>query len=412
MDNSKLEQAKNRFGVYDQFLQIETDVKGSAEKLAFLDSGIKESPYQKEITNYPTYLQTKPDGLKVVSYNINQMGTNNTFSPYPKLGEIPKINDQALSFIHKDITEACICIGTFVNSNLQVTWLGRNALREGQFWSSTKIIPILNVVSQINGKYSDCDIETCLVRDPDKKQPDHTFFDLAQDAISYADKIATSNSISAMFKRFETRTGLEKWVQQVTGNKELKFQGDYGEPAYITNPKLWDQKNQKVLLNAADASPKGDNLVSAYDLTRFMSMVGWHLYLPQSSRLPAAQWNSLKSVVKALGNDSARYTDVALQMLGLEDKISSPVILSKLGHGWSETRKVVETIYTAFAWFIDERPKAQGKPPKLRTFAMTLKGTISTSDEKEYEKEAVNLDASIAAEVTEILRRIFTEELP
>jgi hypothetical protein len=99
-------------------------------------------------------------------------------------------------------------------------------------------------------------------------------------------------------------------------------------------------------------------------------------------------------------------------MLGLDDKISSPVILSKLGHGWSETRQVVETIYTAFLWFIDQRPKAQGKPPKLRTFAMTLKGTISASDETEHETEAVNLDASIAAEVTEILRRIFTEELP
>ncbi len=410
MDNSKLEQARNRFGVYDQFVQIESDVKATAGEQAFLDSGINESPYQKEIKNYPTYLQAKPDG-KVVSY-INPTVTNNIFSSYPKLGEIPKINDQALSFIHKDITEACICIGTFVNSNLQVTWLGRNSLREGQFWSSTKIIPILNVVSKVNGKYPDFDLETSLVRDPEKQQPDHTFFDLAKDAISYAKEIATSNSISAMFKRFETRTGLEKWVQQVTGNKELKFQGDYGEDAYITNPELWDQKNQKVLLNAAAASPKGDNFVSAYDLTRLMSMLGWHLYIPQSSRLPAAQWSSLKSVVKALGNDSARYTDVALQMLGLDDKISSPVILSKLGHGWSETRQVVETIYTAFLWFIDERPKAQGKPPKLRTLAMTLKGTISASDETEYETEAVNLDASIAAEVTEILRRIFTEELP
>lgn len=63
--------------------------------------------------------------------------------------------------------------------------------------------------------------------------------------------------------------------------------------------------------------PRSRNLVSAYDLVRMISMLGWHHQLSQNTRLPGAQWSSLATLVEGLGQDTARYIDVALEQLGL-----------------------------------------------------------------------------------------------
>jgi hypothetical protein len=44
------------------------------------------------------------------------------------LGELPQIDPKALNFLHKDIKQACVCIGTFVDGKIQAQWLGKNAL--------------------------------------------------------------------------------------------------------------------------------------------------------------------------------------------------------------------------------------------------------------------------------------------
>ena len=403
----QLEQARDRTQVYKQFLTTALNMGANANNLVFLYRGVQKSPYKQEVKNYPTRLKEKPDNQNVVSYGdtIVLKGSNKkvTFSPYPKIGELPQIDKQGLDFLHPDIKEACVCVGSFVEGNLKAHWLGRNALTKGQFWSGTKILPILNVISKLNAKAYDSDIDNCVIRDANRRAKNFSFNDLAIDVVSYGDNIASSNSLAAMFKRFETRSGLENWVQKITGNTSLEFRGGYGEPAFINQPELFDIKKAKVLLSAPSDSASGNNLVSPYDMVRFISMLGWHHHISQEARLPGAQWHSLESIVRAMGTDAARYTDLAIKTLGLEGVISSPVIISKLGNGYSSARKRYEIVYIALVQFVDERSHSDGKPAKLRTVSMALRGATSG--------DAVKLDARMATEVTEIFRRVVTEEL-
>jgi len=409
MNLTSLELAKDRARIFKNYLQIEIDAKANSEKLAFLDRGIQNSPYQKEITNYPEYLKQKPDGLKVISY-IPEPNNRLKLTAFPSLGQLPQIDPQALNFLHEDIKQACICIGTFVGGKIQAQWLGKNALTKAEFWSATKIIPLLNIVSQVNTKYPDCDIDNCVIRDGDGQKHDFYFYDLAKDLISYSANIATSNSLAAMFKRFDTRIGLEQWLKNNTGNNDLTFRGDYGENPYLNNPKIFDISKKQVLLTAAVNSAKQNNSVSAYDLTRLISMLGWHFHLEQRSRMKGCQWNSLKTIVKAMGHDSARYADEAIKTLGMDSLIASPVIISKLGHGVSSIRGTVETVYLALVRFVDERPHAAGKPAKLRTLAMTLRAEKVLDGSSNLDRQAIEIDARVCAEVTEILRRLLAEE--
>jgi hypothetical protein len=94
MNLTSLELAKDRARIFKNYLQIEIDLKANSEKLAFLDRGIQNSPYQKEITNYPDYLKQKPDGLKVISY-IPEPNNRLKLTAFPSLGELPQIDPQA-----------------------------------------------------------------------------------------------------------------------------------------------------------------------------------------------------------------------------------------------------------------------------------------------------------------------------
>ncbi len=395
MDNNFLEQAKNRAEVFKYFLKIEHNQGANSNHLAFLDRGIKNSPYQHEVADYPLYLKQKP--LR--------------FSPYPKQGKIPNIDRDALNFLHEDIQEACVCLGRIEQGNLETIWVGKNPLRIAQFWSSTKIIPVLNTLSQIHQIFPDSQVENCHIIDPENESIKISFQDAIEDIVSYDKKTASSNALAAMFKRFETREKLERWWQRITGNYDLEFQGDYGEAAWIQNPELCDIEKQQQLITAVSESPRGENMVSAYDLTRIISMVGWHHYLEPKKQLPGINWESLKPVIISLGKDTARFVDVAFEVLGLETIIRCPVILSKLGHGPSSLRNTIETTYTALVQFIDPLPKHQGKPAKLRMIAMTLRGAIPLEDLDDFNQESLRLDARIAAEVTEIIRRVVYEEL-
>jgi len=44
-----------------------------------------------------------------------------------------------------------------------------------------------------------------------------------------------------MFKRFDTRIGLEQWLKNTTGNNGLTFRSDYGEIPYLNNLKIFDR---------------------------------------------------------------------------------------------------------------------------------------------------------------------------
>lgn len=404
----RLETAKNRDEVFKEFFEAEAGF--NATNRAFLDRRIENSPYKGDVDSYPLRLKEKPDNLEVISlgYSVTLADSSVvTFTAYPLKGNKPTIDDEGLKFLHDDIKEACVCVGSFVNGEIKAHWLGKNALNNVQFWSDTKFITILNLVCKANSKDPSCDLDDCVLR-PSGSTESYSFNRLAVGVVSYNNSPSSSNRLAATFKRFETFSGLESWVKNITGNTGLQFRGNYGENPFINSPELFDQRTSTVLLEAAPLEPRGDNLVSAYDLTRFISMLGWHHHLTQNTRLPGAQWDSLESVVRAMGKDIARYVDVAIERLGLQSVIKSPVIISKVGWGRSDSRDRTEITYTALVQFIDQRPKMTGNPSKLRTLAMTLRAAKDLNDAN---KEAIQLDARMAAEVTEILRRVVTEEL-
>jgi hypothetical protein len=360
-------------------------VNANAVSSAFVSRTINNSPFQKLIDKYPEHLKQKPNGVNVAFTNDLA-----SFSPYPDRGRKPTIDMQGLNFLAGDIGQACVCIGGFADntSPIQSKWLGRDAFAAKQFWSATKFIGVLNTVDRMNDLSSAVDIDNCKISG--KK-----FNDLVKDMVSLEEILGSSNAIAAMFKRFTQRQDLEKWLIDLTGNSGIEFRGFFGEPPLFPSPVLKDSVTGKTL-NFAAQGVTGDNAVSAYDLVRLISMLGWHQHLTPSSRLPAAQWTSLESVVRAMGFDTSRYVDVALETLGLVDAIAEPVVISKVGFGNSNTPGNGAMTYVAFVKFVDRRTS----PGQLRTFALALRCPGSGDFDSR--------DTGLAAAVTEIVRRIVT----
>ena len=316
--------------------------------LKIRDSKIENSPYKNKVIFYSHLLLQKPNNLDVISSH------NKNCQSYPDRGKLPTIDNNGLDFLHPDITEACICLGSFQDNRLQAQWLGKNACQPVQFWSATKFIPLLNIVSQLNLNHPQVDIENCVVKSSPQAKG-IPFLELAIDLVSYDYRHGSSNSIAAMFKRFESYAGLDQWTSSITGNSSLTFQGRYGENDFYAEPLLYDTKLKKTVLQAKPAGERGQNLLSAYDLTRLITMLGWHYHLSASARLPHVQWYSLATIIRAMGYDRARYLDYAIARLGLQKVIKDPVIISKVGWGDSDERNRYEIVYTALMQFVDRR---------------------------------------------------------
>lgn len=388
--------------IYQYFLELAAG--GVEDKPVLLYQGINTSPYKEQIKNYPHRLRLRPNGKTLVDKII----ADSTFHPYPAIGQLPDIDEQGLDFLHQDIKEACICIGSFSAGNFQVKWLGRNTLHNSEFLSASKLIPLIYTTTLLNQKLPFANISDYHIQglDQEKIFRDITFTDLASDLITYQVKLATSNSLGAMFKRFAPQIQLESWLKSITGNSYLVFRGRYGEKPFINFPNLAEPETSKVILSAdTDDSGWACNVLSAYDLTRIISMLGWHNYLPKNSRFPFAQKPSLDSIIKIMGTDPARLTDLAIKVLGLENVLDSVVIISKLGNGASISRERTEAVYVALVQFIDRRPQASGKPAKWLTFSMALRGAIALAP-RNLDREVVELDARMATEVTKIINRL------
>lgn len=386
-------QSSKRGQIYNNFLKQE--VGFDKDNLAFLDKDIKNSRYSQEIPHYPQYLQKTPNLPLSLEEKINQ-NHRQIFSPYPLIGEMPLIDEDSLNFLHPDIKHACILIGGWQTDQMKVQWLGRNALDTEQYWSSTKIIPVLNIVSRIQAK----NIEKWRIKG---KKNSWNFFDIVDDILTYDENIDTSNSLTASLKRFLSFADWDKWLHSITGNQYTKFQSFYGEAPAIFNPTL--MLDDQILLTVPSAlqetlEPLGENLLTAYDMTRLISLVGWHEHLYNSQQLPGMTSEKLAPVIRSFGKDKARYADVALETLNLTKEISQPVILSKLGQGFSSARQRTEIIYCAYVQFNYQE--------KVWSISLTLRAARATGDEDRQGREA---DARMATEVTEILRRLITGEL-
>ena len=400
-----LTSAKNRNQVLKDFQSLTSGY--DSLQLPILDVGYSKSPYPLDINTFTLRLKEKPDYQEVISLgaiaNLTNPNRTVTFNSYPALGKFPIIDNNGLNFLHNDITEACVVVGSFVEGELRTRWLGRAALNPVECWSSTKFINVLYTISQINSRFINSDVDNCVIKNP-SDGTSYPFFDVVSDMLTYETKIATSNSIALMFKRFASWVGLEVWLKQMTGNTNLQFSGGYGEEAFIYSPEMFDRKLNQTVLKAVAEGNKGNNSVAVYDLARMISLLGWHYHIPAASRLPGAQWDSLESLARAMGKDIARHLDFAIDKLALGSAIASPVVISKMGFGRSTIRNRTEMIYTGLIRFIDKR----NKPAKLRTMVLSLRAVKGLDDEDE---EARQLDARMGAEVTELLRRLVTEEL-
>ncbi len=397
----ELEQAQNRQATFQSLHRQEAGF--NAEKLAFLDRGIQRSPFRNKLSQYAPQLQSVPQLSAAVATPLTKPVA------YPSRGDLLFPTEGALDFLSSDILSACVCLSTLQKGELQTRWLGKDALSDRQLWSATKFVPLLNVTARANTAAPAVEIDRCQVRAVGT-QNGYSFDDLAKGIVTYDNRIATSNSLVAMFKHFETPARLEEWTRQLTGNGQLSFQGRYGEAPFIEFPQLWDPKTRQVLLQAAGEKHQGQNLVSTYDLTRLLTMAGWHWHLPQSAVIPGIQGHSLSSFIQAMGADTARYVDVALDTLGLTGYVRSPVIISKSGFGRSDQRDRTELTYSALVQFSLPR---QGAPDPTAThqqysLSFTLIAAKATGDANQ---EARYVDALMAAEVTEILRRTITNQL-
>ena len=384
--------------------ELQAQGLASDDHLPLLDRGLAGSPFEASVPAYARHLEQVPQGL--VPYSAPSPG----FGAYPRRGQAPAILSGqeglgGLEFLSEEVAQACVAIGSFgANQPLRVRWYGRQA--EGvnvQFWSATKIAAALHVLCQANRRspmtpIGDCRIGSKVLGD----SPGEDFGDLFRQMVSYekdAQSPGHSNALGALFKTLVNpgEENVQQWLRQLTANPSLVLMGRYGTPSYIQKGVLFGPPG--VLVGYREP-PRTRNLVSAADLVRLLTLVGWHRQLGPDQRLAGAHWTSLRTVVEGLGHDSARYIDAALENLGLVDAVTSPVILSKLGYGAETADPEIDALtYAAFAQFSDQR----SGQPRQRSFALALR--IPTAP-----GAGVRHDARMAAEVTEIVRRVFAEE--
>lgn len=394
---------------FERFLQQESTF--DASRLAFLDSGIERSRYRSDIAQYAKRLQSWPsESLSSVSAPLNKTAA------YPEIGKMFFVNEGGLEFLPPDILSGCVCLSTVQADQRQTRWLGRDALSDRQLWSATKFVPLLNTAARANAIAPTVAIDKYRIRAMGATDQSYAFDELASGIMNYSNRIATSNALAVTFKNFETPERLEAWTQQMTGNQALSFQGRYGEEPFIEHPELWNPPTNQAVLRSSAQRHNGQNLMSTYDLTRLITMAAWHSQIPKSAQIPDIQSHSLAAIIRAMGVDTARYVDVALETLGLADWVRSPVIISKCGFGRSSDRDQTELTYCALAQFslprhIARQTNKQTTAPAAPDFTASYHQyslgftLIAAQNATDPNQEARYVDALMASAVTEIIRR-------
>lgn len=393
--DSVFEQAQDPSHTLALYRDFEQAVGAKADKLAFLDMGVEQSPFKDSLYRAQEF-------IKAATSNNVQSASPNTlaFSEYPSIGSLPEIKPVSSSFFASEITEACLCIGNINQGHLTASWIGKNAMSLVECWSASKIIPILNVYSQL-ANWIPTNPDVLVLRNTGTPITQFQLASACVDICSYRKGVPMSNALAATLNSLEGER--EEWIKTRTGNaKPVSFGGRYGFEPTIKFPEIRDVSNNSQLLHSQLESTAG-NSISAYDLTRFISLLGWHEPLSDSQRLPTITERGCGNVMTAFSTDTARYIETALTTLGVANSVDSLVILSKLGFGESRRRGVTELVYTAFVQFIDRHHSSEAK---LRSFALTLRSSKPGSGSQ----VCIQLDTAIAVAITEIIRRIVSDD--
>jgi hypothetical protein len=362
--------------------------------LTFLDRGLESSPWLESLADaeLPCPAGRPAAGSGTGSSSGSglgvDLGESPEFAPYPTRGKLPAFEAGGLEWLGEEIGQACLCLGRSGHHGLEVRWLGRDSLTPLECLSATKIVPLLNVLAR--SAAGEARLEPW-GSDDQSLSLERALFDL----VSYAGTVGSSNALAALLNQLEPHR--EAWIRAHTGGPAaLRFGGRYGETPPIVRPVLRQRGNGSVLLPFGSPVEAG-NAVSLYDLTRLLSMLGWHRLLAPVQRVRGLSGAGARLAARALSCDSARYLDAAFADLGLQRRIDTPLILSKMGYGESAL------VYCAFLHVRDRRDAR----PLTHSLAFSLRCPKGSGD-----REAVRADLAMAEAVSSLLARVLRNEPP
>jgi hypothetical protein len=356
----------------DYYLRRARREGSKPEHLAFLDRGPSA--------------ERRVDGQRAparLARGLTPSNTPRVRDRFPRVGQQPaRIDAAVLDFVQN------LCLVRVERSSLGVlgAWRGIRPFANDQYWSATKHLQALAVIQRLNARDPLSRVEGLQLRDAGGTS--RRLGDVLRAIVSYERGVWFSNAASGTLGRFRTRAERERELLALTGHR-AEFRGDYGARSFTARPRLLSAGGQVVLTSPAAEGARGANLVSAYDLTRALSMIAWHRSLAPGERVPSAQWHSLEPLVSALTHDPARYLDLALDHLGLSERLREVVILSKLGHGVRSRTGLAEIAYTAL---LQARDAWTGREI---SFCFSL---------RVEHRDAVVCDARTAAAVTTLVR--------
>lgn len=345
--------------------------------LPLLDRGADHSPWRESLAAAPL---PSPSARPVAS-------GPGPFAPYPPLGVAPPIAAEGLPPLGPGIGQACVCLGRRGPQGLETLWLGRDALTPLECLSSTKLVPLLNVLARL-GTRLPAEPDRAVLRPWGSSAMGLELAPVLCEVVSYAESLGSSNALAALLNQLEGERAA--WIRGCTGGPPPLFGGRYGESPPIRWPQLRRATDDAVLLPFGAPAVAG-NAVSVYDLTRLISLLGWHRLLGPRQRLRGLSTAGARLAARALVGDPARYLDAAFASLGLVRRVEPPLILSKLGYGESAL------VYCAFLQ-VRDHPDGSGAAGVERSLALTLRVPKGPGD-----REAVRAELAMAEAVATLL---------
>jgi hypothetical protein len=334
--------------------------------------GYKNSPYNAE---FPS-MHARVKRLKAAS-----LGNRSYRGDYPSIGRLPNI-ELGLSFLPNNVVTATVAVAGHKDGYVGAYWVGRNPTTVQEMWSTTKSLLFPFIIAKASPK--------ALSNANKWNMGRFSIPQIFSDIVSYTFEYTglSSNCLASSLKLLASRLDQERYLKSITGNALLQFQGGYGEPACMTRP-LTEKEN--VLLSSK-TSTLGANSISSYDLVRMYSNLFWMNMLKPEQKIPGLSFtgpSDITPIIEGMTRDDARYFDVAVNQLGIQNNLKEVVVLSKVGMGFGNDQ--LEHVYAAFIQYF------QIDKQTYRSFAVCIK----TSD---YTDSAAN--KGIIDSMKLIIRRI------
>jgi hypothetical protein len=379
---------RSRDEAYQRFLAQSRREGANGDHLSFLDRGISSSPYRGSVGQVQALFAKRPDGVAL------QSGAAAGATPFPNRGQRAQ-GTQSLPFLGSSTKQASVAVLTENNGAISSRWYGRDQDTNAPFWSASKSANALALISAVNTKNPNLKVGDLRVREAGQPGTAISLRSLFQDIASYDAGVPRSNAGAGLLGRLVGNAGRSAFVEANTGHA-VGLNGNYGAGTIFNQPELVNANGEVVYRAPTNPGTPARNRISAADLTRLHAQAAMHARLSPEQRISGAQSHSLEPWLTAMAEDTARYADVAIEALGLKNVLKDVAISSKLGFGFEEG--VYELAYSGVLQFADSR----STPPTQRAMSFTLRGENS---------DPVALDSSIAADMTELIRRLASGEL-